>query len=431
MTSNPRRDFLLTLAAAPLAAALPSSTVAASPSAATSRNYGYLGRVDGYRDHALIDRGLTIEKIESFVQGGLGLVRLTTQDGRVGWGQLAPLDPKTAAIVLHDRVARHAIGQDAADIDAICDRVIDANMKMPWSYVCRALSGVDTALWDLYGRVRGVPVCELLGAKAADYLVYGSSQRRDISPEEEGRRCAALRDSMGITAFKVRLGVPTGHNRDAAPGRSEKIIPTMRAAVGPATHLMADANSCYTPDRAIAFGRRLEDQNYLFFEEPCPYWELEWTQEVTSALSIPVAGGEQDNDMAQWRRMIRMGAVDIFQPDPCYVGGFTRMLRVAQMAQVAGRSIEPHSANLSLVTVFCQHLLLAIPNAAPHLEFSIEFDSGLTRQAREMFSPALTIRNGKSAIPAEGPGWGVTINPAWLAGATYQKTERSDLPRPG
>ena len=94
----------------------------------------------------------------------------------------------------------------------------------------------------------------------------------------------------------------------------------MRKAVGPTIELHADANSCYTPDVAIPMGRRLEDAGYAAFEEPCPYWELEWTQEVTRALTIDVQGGEQDNDMAQWRRMIAMRAVDIVQPDICYIG---------------------------------------------------------------------------------------------------------------
>ena len=65
----------------------------------------------------------------------------------------------------------------------------------------------------------------------------------------------------------------------------------------------------------------MEDNRYFWFEEPCPYWELEWTAEVAAALKMNVAGGEQDNDLAQWRRMIRMNAVDILQPDLCYIGG--------------------------------------------------------------------------------------------------------------
>ena len=94
--------------------------------------------------------------------------------------------------------------------------------------------------------------------------------RRDISPADEAARLARLRDELGCKAFKIRLGTPGGRNRDAAPGRSEAIIPAVRKAVGAGIELHADANSCYTPDVAIPMGRRLEDAGYAAFEEPCP-----------------------------------------------------------------------------------------------------------------------------------------------------------------
>jgi L-alanine-DL-glutamate epimerase-like enolase superfamily enzyme len=84
---------------------------------------------------------------------------------------------------LHRQVAHHALGSDPAEIDTLVDRVIDANRKFPWSYVCRALAGVDTAIWDLYGKIKGKPVCELIGGKTNPFPAYGSSMRRDISPE--------------------------------------------------------------------------------------------------------------------------------------------------------------------------------------------------------------------------------------------------------
>jgi L-alanine-DL-glutamate epimerase-like enolase superfamily enzyme len=85
---------------------------------------------------------------------------------------------------------------------------------------------------------------------------------------------------------------------------------------------------------------------------------------VAEALKMFVAGGEQDNDLAQWRRMIRMNAVDICQPDICYIGGITRAWRVAQMARKAGKLVVPHSSHHSLVTLFSLHFMAAIPNAA-------------------------------------------------------------------
>ncbi len=385
------------------------------------RHYGYLGRTADYREWAVVPRGRTVAKIETFRREMLALVRVTASDGSMGWGQIAPYEANVSAEVLHQMVARRVLGRDISEIDAINDEVIDANMKWPWSAVCRALCGVDTALWDLYGQITQKPVAELLGGTVRPLVAYGSSMRRDISPADEADRLARLKDEMGYRAFKIRLGTPTGHNRDAAPGRSEAIIPAVRKAVGDDVALFADANSCYTPDVAIEFGRRLEDANYAMYEEPCPYWELEWTKEVTEALKIEVSGGEQDNDMAQWRRMIAMGAVDIVQPDICYVGGMTRAWRVAKMAEAAGVVTKPHAANVSLVTVFTMHMLAALPKGG-EVEFSIEDAAGITREARAMFDPALEVRDGRAVMP-EGPGWGVRVKTDWLERAERKVSE--------
>lgn len=412
-----RRRFLAQAAAA--AAMAPAASAIGEPPAGRGP-YDPHGRTPGYRDWAVVPRGLTVKSIETFQRESLALVRLTASDGRTGWGQLAPYEADISATVLHRLIARRVVGKDIADIDSINDDVIDAQLKFPWSFLCRALAGVDTALWDLYGRITGKPVAALLGGTARPLPAYGSSMRRDISPADEAARLARLRDTLGCKAFKIRLGTPGGRNRDAAPGRSEAIIPAVRRAVGPEIELHADANSCYTPDVAIAMGRRLEDARYAAFEEPCPYWELEWTQEVTRALAIDVQGGEQDNDLAQWRRMIAMRAVDIVQPDVCYVGGLTRAWRVAKMAEAAGLVTKPHAANVSLVTVFTMHLLAALPKAG-EVEFSIEGDASITRQARAMFDPVLEMKDGRAVMP-EGPGWGVRIRPEWLAGAERQVT---------
>jgi len=239
--------------------------------------------------------------------------------------------------------------------------------------------------------------------------------RRDITPKDEADRLVRLRDACGFRAFKIRIGKVCGHDQDQWPGRTEALVPTVRKAIGDDLALLVDANSCYTPPKAIQVGRILQDNNVCHFEEPCPYWDLESTARVTAAINVPVAGGEQDNDLAQWRRMIKMNAVDIVQPDICYVGGLTRALRVAKMAEKAKKLCVPHSANLAMVTVFTLHMLAAIPNAGPYIEFAIEpwpWQNGI-------YSPKLKVKDGLLTIP-QGPGWGVTINKKWLQKAKRQ-----------
>lgn len=358
---------------------------------------------------------MKITSIETYRHdASVALVRLTTEDGAVGWGQVSPFNADITEMVMHRQVAPVCLGRDETEIDELDALVLEETYKFPGSYVCRALTGIDTALWDLRGKRAGKSVCELLGGTPRPFKVYGSSMRRDITPEEEATRLRTLRDTQGYGAFKIRVGKKTGRDHDEWPGRTEALVPAVREAVGDDVVLLADGNSCFSPPRAIEVGRLLEEHGFGHFEEPCPYWELEWTAEVAQALTIPVAGGEQDHDLQQWKRIVGMRCVDIVQPDICYVGGLTRALRVAALAADAGLPCVPHSANHTLVTVFSLHMMGAIANAGPHVEFSIE-----PQWVTGMYAPVLRVIDGKVAIPSE-PGWGVTISADWLANAKRQ-----------
>ena len=363
---------------------------------------------------------MIIERLETFTREQLSFVRVLTDDGAEGMGQMSTFNADISAMVFHRQVVPLALGGDAADIDGLADRVIEGTHKFPGSYVCRALTGLDTALWDLRGKLEGKSVCELLGGEPRPLVPYGSSMRRDITPADEAARLVRLRDTYGYRAFKIRAGTSVGHNQDPWPGRTAELVPTVRKALGDDIDLKVDGNSCYTPDKAIEVGRMLEANGVSHFEEPCPYWELEWTAEVTRSLDVAVAGGEQDYDLNQWKRIIWMHAVDIAQPDVCYIGGIARAMRMARWAAQAGMPVVPHSANRSMVTVFTMHLLGAIPNAGPHFELSIED----TPWTNGLYTPALEVHDGQVAIP-DGPGWGVEINPAWLADSERQTSELS------
>jgi L-alanine-DL-glutamate epimerase-like enolase superfamily enzyme len=362
---------------------------------------------------------MKIKSIETFTRGGVAMVRVRTDDGAEGYGQTAPFNADITAQVLHRQVAPHALGREAADIDGLVERILEAEYKFPGSYVCRAVGGLDTALWDLRGRVEKKSVCALLGGKPHQVAAYGSSMRRDIKPDAEADRMVRARESLGFRAFKLRIGKVCGHDQDEWPGRTEALVTTVRKAVGPDVTLLADGNSCYTPAKAIEVGKLLQDLKFGHFEEPCPYWELDWTAEVAKALDVPVAGGEQDCSMYIWRRIVAIHAVDIAQPDVCYLGGISRSMRVAKLAADAGIAVVPHSANLSMVSVFTLHLLGAIPNAGPHMEFSIE----PTAWTDGLYEPGLKVVDGKVAIP-DGPGWGVTISPKWLESAERKVSEK-------
>jgi len=343
---------------------------------------------------------------------------VTTDTGDIGWGHVAPYHADITAQVLHRQVAPYAHGEDPSEIARLIDLIPQREHKFPGSYLRRAMGGLDTALWDLRGKLEGKPVCALLGGTPGRLRAYGSSMKRDISPTDEADRLRRLRDLHGFDAFKFRVGAECGGDVDEWPGRTEEIVPAVRAVMEDDVALLVDGNSGFSPKRAIEVGKLLQDNGVSHFEEPCPYWRFEETKQVTDALSIDVTGGEQDCMMADWRRMANDRVVDILQPDVCYLGGIVRTLRVANIGAKAGLPITPHCANLSMVTLFTMHVLRAIPNAGKYLEFSIEGEDYYPWQQNLFLTSPYGIESGHVTV-TDIPGWGVEINPAWLERSTH------------
>jgi L-alanine-DL-glutamate epimerase-like enolase superfamily enzyme len=362
---------------------------------------------------------MKIQKLETFCNEFVGFVRVTADSGEQGWGQVSTYNADITCEVFHRQIARHALGTDAIDFADTLNLIGEREHKYPGSYLRRAMTGLDTALWDLRGKLEGKPVVSLIGGTPGKLRAYASSMKRDITPADEANRFLKLRDEQGFTAFKWRVGAECGRDQDEWPGRTEAIVPLVSRALGDNIDKLVDANSCYSPKRAIEVGRMLEQNGICHFEEPCPYWEFEQTKQVTDALSIDVTGGEQDCEIRTWKDMINQRVVDVLQPDIMYIGGLTRTLEIAKFAETSGLPITPHAANWSMVTLCTMHFLKAIPNAGKYLEFSIEGADYYPWQFGLFRNEPYVITDGHATITDE-PGWGVEIDPTWLDKATYK-----------
>lgn len=367
---------------------------------------------------------MKITRLETFTTEFVGFVRVTTDTGHQGWGQVSTYNADITCQVFHRQLAPHALGSDALDFADTLNLIGEREHKYPGSYLRRAMTGLDTALWDLRGRFEGKPVCTLLGGTPGRIRAYASSMKRDITPEDEAARFLRLRDTYGFTAFKWRVGAECGRDRDEWPGRTEAVVPVVARALGDGIDKLVDANSCYSPAKAIEVGKLLQDNGIGHFEEPCPYWEPDQTAEVRAALSLDVAGGEQDCEFSSWQLMFDRKAVDIAQPDVMYMGGMHRTLQVCRMAAAHGLPVTPHAANLSLVTMCTMHLLRAIPNAGKYLEFSIEGPDYYPWQEGLFLNSPYAIEDGHATV-TDAPGWGVEINPDWLDRSSYRISELS------
>ncbi|MCW1919558.1 mandelate racemase/muconate lactonizing enzyme family protein [Rhodobacter sp. KR11] len=363
---------------------------------------------------------MKITRLETFGNPFVTFTRVTTEDGATGWGQLSTYNADITAEIFHRQVAPHVLGTDIDAMEDTLQRIYEKEHKFPGSYLRRAQTGFDTAVWDHRGRAQGKSVAELLGGSPGKVRAYASSMKRDITPKDEAARLCALRDRDGFTAFKWRVGAECGRGQDEWPGRTPEVIEVVSRALGDVDKLV-DGNSCYAPKAAIEVGHRLQDHGIGHFEEPCPYWEYDQTAQVRAALTMDVAGGEQDCELSSWHLMIDRKSVDILQPDVMYMGGMTRTLMVCQMGAKAGLPITPHAANLSLVTICTAHLLRAIPNAGKYLEFSIEGLDYYPWQDGLFLGDPFAIRDGCMTVP-DLPGWGVEINPEFLSTSTHRES---------
>jgi L-alanine-DL-glutamate epimerase-like enolase superfamily enzyme len=199
-------------------------------------------------------------------------------------------------------------------------------------------------------------------------------------------------------------------NKDYPEGRTEKLIPMVRETFGGDMTVYADSNGSYDVDEAIRIGEIMEDYNFDFYEEPVPFDWYQETRQVTEALNVPVAGGEQEPSLRNFRWLIGNKALDIVQPDIFYFGGMIRSMKVSLMAEVMGIPCVPHISGSGLGYLYMMHFVSAIPNAGPFHEFkgfndSIPLESATTD---------LKSVDGIVTVPS-GPGSGVEIDPGFIA----------------
>ena len=157
---------------------------------------------------------MKIRKLETFCNEFVGFVRVTADTGDQGWGQVSTYNADITCEIFHRQVARHALGTDALDFADTLELINEREHKYPGSYLRRAMTGLDTALLDLRGKLEGKPVTALLGGTPGKLRAYASSMKRDITPEGRGQRaCAACATRRASTPSSGAWGPNAGATR--------------------------------------------------------------------------------------------------------------------------------------------------------------------------------------------------------------------------
>ena len=250
-----------------------------------------------------------IASMELLRNGRTFLVRVRSSDGAEGIAVPNASRLRDAYPIFLKRVAPFFIGKDARDLDSLVGPLgvyrHQSNYKFQGLAFWVCVAAAEFALLDMLGKLSNQSIGQLLGGvRRKDISVYRASGNRGNRPEVEIQYLQKLVAETGAKALKFRVGGRMSNNADSLPGRTNALIPMVRKAFGSEMTIFADSNSSYDAPKAIEVGRLMERYNFGFFEEPCRFDHLEETKQVADALTIPVAGGEQEFSMRRFRWMI-------------------------------------------------------------------------------------------------------------------------------
>jgi L-alanine-DL-glutamate epimerase-like enolase superfamily enzyme len=403
---TPRRSFLKTVTVAGLAPGAVTHAAEQIPSED-------LGRIADrpVLDVSFLKQPVKAASVELQRNGRVYLVRVRSTDGVEAVTVPNPDRLRLMYPIFLRQVAPVFVGKDARGLERLLWDVYrhDSNYKLQGLAFWVCVAAIEMALLELMGQTAKRPLADFFGGTLRrDLPIYVASGNRGNSPEAEVDHLRKLVAESGARALKFRLGGRMNRNADSLPGRTEALIPKVRAAFGDALTLYADANSSYDAREGIRVGRLMEAHGYGFYEEPCEFDDLWSTKAVADALTIPVAGGEQEFSLHRWRWMIAHRGVDIVQPDLHYGGGFIRATQVARMAAAAGMKVVPHMSGGGLGYLDVVQFASFTPNVGDFMEFKGNTDLPVT-----CATSSLKCERGVVRCPS-GPGFGVTIDPEFV-----------------
>lgn len=326
------------------------------------------------------------------------LVRISTDEGLVGWGEAhAPIAPAVAATVIRDLLAPLLVGENPLATDRLWEKMY-ASMRIRGhhtGFMSEAMAGIDIALWDLAGKATGLPIALLMGGGYRDRVRLYQSHLPVLEPDEMAAMARAHVEE-GFRGIKISGG--------AGPDVDIRNVERIREAVGDEVALMLDAAGVYDVPTAVRVGRALERLGVLFFEDPLPPEDYEGYAALCRALDLAVAMGETETTRYQFHRRLAMGGVDVVLPDVSRANGLTECRKIAMLADLYNVRLCPHNSVCSAVHHAASlQLCAAIPNVLMY-----EFWSGYN-PILDIATTPIVPEDGYLQVP-QGPGLGIEID---------------------
>ena len=350
------------------------------------------------------------------------LVEIETDQGLVGLGEAAHFGGPMASTsqVIEHELRNYLIGQDPRNIEYLWEMMHRRAYKHArGGIVIAAISGIDIALWDLRGKIAGMPLWQLLGGYRQRVPAYatGGFYAQGKGIKELSREMEAY-VKHGFRAVKMKVGRNPGielsplramDNADACVVSLEqdlKRVAAVREAIGPDIKLMVDANGAWDVPTAIRMGRAMERYDVYWYEEPVSPDDAVGSAEVAARVGIAVAGYETCSyGIVDFRDYIERRAVHFVQPDVAWAGGLTETLKIAHMAQAANLPIAPHIHGSAIAVAAAVHLLGAVRNGSM-AETVFPAHALMNELVKE---PLLVDKNG-DIILTDRPGMGMELD---------------------
>ena len=336
------------------------------------------------------------------------LVRITTAGGLTGWGETWAF-PDAAGAFIRTVLAPTVLGASATRPRTVQAAMLRRVVPDRRGQAHMALSAIDIALWDAFGRAAGLPIAALLGGALRDRLAaYASGPLMPAGADRFAGLEAAVtgfaRD--GFRAVKLRVGV--GLDAD------EAAIRTARRVLGPDADLMFDLNEGSTVHDTLALAERVADVGIRWIEEPVPHDDLPAYREIAARLPVPLAGGESFCGVGAFREAVATRALAILQPDIALTGGITETMRVVGLGEAFGATVIPHvwGAGVNFLAGLQVAAVLAPAPGARGLPL-FEFDTSHNPLRAAVIDPKPDA-DGTIPVP-DGPGLGVDITPDQIA----------------
>ncbi len=285
---------------------------------------------------------MKITKVNTyFVRPRWGFVEIETDAGITGWGE-AVLEGHAAAVLsCVNEMKDYLVGKDPADIEGLWETLYRAGFYRGGGVLMSAISGIDQALWDIKGKVFGVPVFELLGGKCREKMKVYSWIGGD-RPSDVGKAAKEKMDA-GFTAIKMNATeelqiVDTYDKIDAVLER----VAAIRESCGKYFGIAIDFHGRVHKPMAKILAKKLEEFDPMFIEEPVLCENMEYFGEIAAACNVPIATGERLFSKWDFKRLFKAGGVDIIQPDLSHAGGITEVKKIAAMAEAFDVALAPH-----------------------------------------------------------------------------------------